>query len=141
MAFIFTLRSSPPPSTSPLARKTNSMGSARGEPGSIDDRLSTIMENADAPLPPPTPPAASHRPQNRRWQLGSPPAFRFESPPPPYIEDMGPHGEKLSDVRNNKYIARRGGWKRLCILLIILLAVVIALAVGLGVGLKKKSSR
>jgi hypothetical protein len=48
----------------------------------------------------------------------------------------------LSDVRNNKHIARRGGWKRLCIIVIVLLFVVIALAVGLGVGLKnKKKSR
>lgn len=129
MAFIFTMRS-PTPDTAVAPNTT------AAQPGSIDERLSTIMENGDAP-PPPTTVKASHRPSYRRWQLGSPPSFRFESPPPPYIEDIGPHGEKLSDVRNNKHIARRGGWKRLCILLIVLTAVIVALAVGLAVGLKK----
>ncbi|KAI9682282.1 MAG: hypothetical protein M1817_000336 [Caeruleum heppii] len=98
------------------------------------------MENGDAPSPsPPIPPKASHRPYARRF-LGSPPRFGHESPPPPYSpysSVTGPNGEKLSDVRNNKFIARRGGWKRLC-LIIGALILALALGVGLGVGLRKK---
>lgn len=147
MAFIFTMSSPPPrPATTPANPQPRSILKPSqprvmsGSPVAADDRLSVIMENGDAP-PPPVPVKASHRPHYRRWQLGSPPSFRFESPPPPYVEVLGPHGEKLSDVRNNKHIARRGGWKRLCIIMFVLMIIVIALAVGLSVGLKKSRSR
>ena len=51
---------------------------------------------------------------------------------------MGPKGESFNDVRNNKYIAQRGGWKRICLITWLVLLAVIALIVGLAVGLTKK---
>ncbi len=48
--------------------------------------------------------------------------------------------KKFSALRNHKQIAKRGGWRRLTIILAIILAIVIALGVGLGIGLKKKKS-
>ncbi len=101
-------------------------------------RLSIIEE--DAASAPPMPPRAHHRPFHRRWNLGDPPRSSFESPPPKYSvwDTMGPKGEKLSDVRNNKHIARRGGWRRICLILLIILTLVVGLAVGLSIGLRKK---
>lgn len=49
-------------------------------------------------------------------------------------------GEKLGILKNHKQIAKRGGWKRLVIIIAMIIAFIIALAVGLAVGLKKKSS-
>ncbi|TKA66875.1 hypothetical protein B0A49_06562 [Cryomyces minteri] len=48
--------------------------------------------------------------------------------------------EKLATLRNNKQIAKRGGWKRLALLLLLAVVVVVAIAVGVTVGLKKKNS-
>ncbi len=53
----------------------------------------------------------------------------------------GPKGEKLEDLRNNAYVARRGGWKRICLIALVVIACIVALAVGLAVGLHKKHSR
>jgi hypothetical protein len=103
-------------------------------------RLSIIDENSDTLPPLPcTPATASHRPFSKRWR-DSPPAVNHENSPPGYsVWDVsGPRGEKLMDVRNNRYIVKRGGWKRLCLVLLILAALAIALGVGLGVGLKNK---
>lgn len=58
-----------------------------------------------------------------------------------YSYSVWSDGEKrFAALRNHKQIAKRGGWKRIVIVLLILLAIIIALAVGLAVGLKKKSS-
>ncbi|KAL8775999.1 MAG: hypothetical protein Q9213_008414 [Squamulea squamosa] len=103
-------------------------------------RLSVIDE--DAASTPPMPPKAHHRPFHRRWNLGDPPRSSFESPPPKYSvwDTMGPKGEKLADVRNNKHIARRGGWRRIFLILLILLTIIVGLAVGLAIGLRKKEN-
>ena len=71
--------------------------------------------------------------------MGDPPRHSFEKPPPKYsLRDVaGPKAEKLLDLRNNKYIVRRGGWKRLLVLVLLFIAIIIALAVGLTVGLRK----
>ncbi|KAL9575927.1 MAG: hypothetical protein Q9212_007554, partial [Teloschistes hypoglaucus] len=53
----------------------------------------------------------------------------------------GPKGETLADVRNNKHIARRGGWRRICLIALLLVATIVALAVGLAVGLNRKNSQ
>ncbi|KAL8834335.1 MAG: hypothetical protein Q9170_003789 [Blastenia crenularia] len=86
------------------------------------------------------PPKAHHRPFHRRWNLGDPPRISFETSPPKYSvwDATGPKGEKLSDVRNNKYIARRGGWKRMCLLALLAIGLIVALVVGLVVGLRRK---
>jgi hypothetical protein len=110
----------------------------------IDSRLSIIAEDADHPPPlPPAPaqPVRTHnRPFSKSW--GRPPRPSFENSPPDYTlwDTKGPKVEKLIDVRNNKHIVRRGGWKRLAAVLGISLVIIIGLGVGLGVGLAKKNS-
>jgi hypothetical protein len=72
--------------------------------------------------------------------------LNYERSPPAYshfdVDVEGPNGEKLADVRkgisNNKYIARRGGWKRLALLALIAILCIVALIVGLVVGLRKR---
>lgn len=123
-----------------LPRHSTNNGSKRSRAGSIHSpsvRLSIIEEDGDIP---PLPAKAHHRPFHRRWNLGDPPSISFEISPPKYSvwDATGPKGEKLSDVRNNKYIARRGGWKRICLILFLLFALIVGLAVGLTVGLRKK---
>ncbi|KAL1612608.1 hypothetical protein SLS60_000837 [Paraconiothyrium brasiliense] len=57
-----------------------------------------------------------------------------------YSFNVWSENEKFAALRNHKQVAKRGGWKRLLILLAIILLLIIALGVGLGVGLKKKKS-
>lgn len=45
------------------------------------------------------------------------------------------------DMRNNKYMVRRGGWKRLCLIFLVVAIIAIALGVGLAVGLRKAHMR
>lgn len=106
-----------------------------------DARLSIIAEDGD--LPPRPPANTHHRPFSRRWNLGDPPRPSFETSPPKYAlwDVTGPKGEKLADVRNNKFIARRGGWRRTCLIALILAAAVVALVVGLVVGLRNRSHK
>ena len=111
--------------------------------GSVDQRLSVIDE--DHPSPPldsPTPinPKTQHRPFSRRFGLGEPPKYSSSNRPPNYTfwDITGPKGEKFDDLRNNAYIAKRGGWRRFCIIFWLILVVAIALAVGLGVGLSRR---
>ncbi|MCJ1301538.1 hypothetical protein MMC08_004339 [Hypocenomyce scalaris] len=104
-----------------------------------DHRLSVIVEDGDAHVRT-VPPKAYHRPFSRNWYLGDPPRHSYEKSPPAYRvwNKPGPRREKLADVRNNKFIARRGGWKRLLILALVIVAVLVALIVGLVLGLRKK---
>ncbi|SLM37960.1 hypothetical protein LPUS_07971 [Lasallia pustulata] len=121
----------PPPST---------QASQRNHSVAEDYRLSIIAEDGDAPPARMAPPKARHRPFSRLWHLGDPPRHSYEKSPPAYSvwNVTRPRGEKLADVRNHKFIARRGGWKRLLILAVITAAVLVALIVGLVVGLRKK---
>lgn len=57
-----------------------------------------------------------------------------------YSYSVWSDGEKFAVLRNNKQIAKRGGWKRVGIILLGVIALIVALAVGLAVGLKKKGS-
>ncbi|KAL8638206.1 MAG: hypothetical protein Q9226_009016 [Calogaya cf. arnoldii] len=125
----------------PSLPRHSTNGSKRSRASSVHSpnvRLSIIEEDAAPAMPP----RAHHRPFHRRWNLGDPPRSSFESPPPKYSvwDTMGPKGEKLSDVRNNKHIARRGGWRRICLILFILHTLIVGLAVGLSIGLRKKES-
>ena len=70
----------------------------------------------------------------------------FQGRGPPYTEYdnvTGPRGEKFSDLRNNRHVAKRGGWTRVLLMALIVLLVIMGLGVGLGVGLtrSKKSLR
>lgn len=60
-----------------------------------------------------------------------------------YNDVTGPRGEKFSDLRNNRHVAKRGGWTRVLLIVLIVLLVAAGLGVGLGVGLtrSKGSSR
>jgi hypothetical protein len=128
----------------PPARHSNS-GSRRSRAGSrassLDHRLSIIAEDSSAPPPLPT-----HQPHNRTFSrrfLGEPPRYSHGHEPPKYSlwDVTGPKGEKFEDLRNNAYVARRGGWRRICLIAILVIACMIALIVGLVVGLHKKHSR
>ncbi|KAL8710783.1 MAG: hypothetical protein Q9225_007231 [Loekoesia sp. 1 TL-2023] len=125
----------------PFPRHSNN-GSKRNRGSSTHSpaaRLSIIAEDGDVP---PMPPKAHHRPFHRSWNLGDPPRISFETSPPKYSvwDATGPKGEKLADVRNNKHIARRGGWKRICLIALLMIAVIVGLVVGLVFGLRKKHS-
>lgn len=50
-------------------------------------------------------------------------------------------GEKLGGFRNNRQIAKRGGWKRLALIVALVLTAVIAIIIGAVVGTRKKSSK
>jgi hypothetical protein len=71
--------------------------------------------------------------------------FQIRGPPPggEYDNVTGPRGEKFSDLRNNRHVAKRGGWTRVLLIALIVLLIIVGLAVGLGVGLtrSKKSLR
>ena len=139
----------PPPAQPAQARHSSNTRRSRATSlaGSVDQRLSVIDE--DHPSPPldsPTPinPKTHNRPFSRRFGLGEPPRYSSSNRPPNYTfwDITGPKGEKFDDlrnnVRNNAYVAKRGGWKRICIIFWVLLVLVIALAVGLGVGLMRR---
>lgn len=109
---------------------------------SADARLSIIAEDGVAhPRPSQN---THHRPFSRRWNLGDPPRHSFEVPPPKYaLWDVTgpPKSDKLADVRNNKHIAKRGGWRRTCLIALLVTAVVVALVVGLVVGLRNRAKK
>ena len=114
--------------------------------GSVDNRLSVIEE--DRPSQPshshPTTSTNTHnRPFSRRFGLGEPPRYQQGRSPPNYTfwDIQGPKGEKFADLRNNAQVAKRGGWKRICIIGWLVVILILALAVGLGVGLSKKHSK
>ena len=102
-------------------------------------RLSIIAEDGDIPSVPQPPNRVHHRPYNRRWNIGDPPRHSYENSPPAYSvwSLTKPKSEKFRDVRNNKIIVGRGGWRRILALALLVIATIIALVVGLVVGLRK----
>ena len=89
-----------------------------------------------------------HRPWSRRF-LAAPPRYKDEKPPTySFVETAaltgkgrkGRGGEKLDELKDKPFFARRGGWRRMCIISLVVLVLVIALAVGLGVGLARKKN-
>lgn len=127
----------PSPPATPGFPRHSTHGSRRSRGSSTDVRLSIIVEDGSLP---PLPQKAYHRPFSQRWNIGDPPSHSFEKPPPKYdsVWDVtGPKGEKLGDVRNNKHIASRGGWRRICVVALLIMAVLVALSVGLAVGMHK----
>ncbi|KAE8451372.1 hypothetical protein EG329_004001 [Mollisiaceae sp. DMI_Dod_QoI] len=93
----------------------------RRDPAS-GNSLPAISEDGASFLEPRIAPAiperAINRPSTRIWALGAEPPHTYDSPPPyNQFDDLGPRGEKLSDLRKsrglreNKWIAKRGGWK------------------------------
>lgn len=113
---------------------------------SVDHRLSIIDEDNPSSGPhhqpeplPPRPVRTSHRPLHRRFGLGEHPKYEGGGGPPGYSSEdvLSKRGEKLQQIRNNPFIARRGGFRRICLIFLILLVIILALSIGLGVGLSK----
>ncbi|KAI9806476.1 MAG: hypothetical protein M1833_003663 [Piccolia ochrophora] len=132
MAFTFIMRPSPQNMRSPRNSHMRSQSNTIPE-----ERLSVIMENGDAPAPP----KESHRPFARRLGFGEsdpPPPYTAYVPFGKYADVIGPNGEKFHDLRNNRYLTRRGGWRRLLIITIVAVAIIVGLTVGLVVGLRRK---
>ncbi|KAF2017881.1 hypothetical protein BU24DRAFT_161708 [Aaosphaeria arxii CBS 175.79] len=102
-------------------------------------RLSVILENGDAANR--TRDRASVRKSGMLATFGDAPRESIEEQSGSgYSTSVWSDGEKLSRLKNNKQIAKRGGWKRLLVIVAVVLACIIALAVGLAIGLKKKKS-
>ena len=125
----------------PLPRHSTNAGVRRGSRNASRAsslRLSIIEEDASyVPLPPTSPPKTHNRPFHRRF-LGDPPSYSGRSAPPYSLWDVrGPKGEKFQDLRNNRHVNSRGGWRRICLIAVIVIACLIALVVGLAVGLHK----
>ena len=83
------------------------------------------------------------QPDNPQQPTNRPTAHLFSfqgrgSPPfADYDNVRGPRGEKFSDLRNNRHVAKRGGWTRVLLIALIVLLVIVGLGVGLGVGLTR----
>ena len=121
-----------------------SRGRPSGDSANGNSRLSVIAEDENQQPPRLANPKlvrTSNRSAYRRWG-DLPPRHSFEAPPPGYERDLKEQPPEKSrrffGLQNNPHIARRGGWKRLLIIILILVAIVIALGVGLGVGLRRK---
>ena len=95
---------------------------------------------------PPVPPRAWNRPAHKDLGLGVPQRLNFDGIPLAYSQFgssgvEGPHGEKLSDVRKGiNYIANRGGWRRLALIVLLAILCIVGLVVGLVVGLRNRHS-
>lgn len=116
--------------------------------GPASDLLPAIPEDGSTVhLPPAIPARAKHRPNPliTSW-LSDPPRSSFDSSPPAYTESVASPQfsedprEKTNPLRDNRFIARRGGWLRLCLVVLFLILCIVGLVVGLVVGLKKKHS-
>ena len=126
------------PATSP--RSVRSTPSLRQSMASSVTRLAAIEEDGPG-IKPDLPARSPFRPIAQMLHLGSPPPFSSEKAPPPYVEYndiIGPGGQRLSDLRNNKHIAKRGGWGKLCMLSVLVLLLLIGLVIGLAVGLTSR---
>lgn len=126
------------PNFSDRSLPRHSANGRRSRAGSRASSLPIIAEDA----PPSTPAQTHNRPFSRRFR-GEPPRYINGLRPPQYTlwDVTGPKGEKFQDLRDNAYVARRGGWKRICLITLIIIICIVALIVGLFVGLHKKSSR
>jgi len=137
MNFIFTMRSV---SVDSMARQNFASNSSLPVI-SEDDGAFTSTE------PPPIPPRARNRPSHSHFGLSSPPRLNIEGGLPEYSHPdsfgaEGLNGEKLADVRkgvmNNKRVVKRGGWKRLALMVLIATLCIVGLVVGLVIGLTKR---
>ncbi|KAI6713555.1 hypothetical protein JHW43_003910 [Diplocarpon mali] len=143
MAFIFTMRSTPIGSMH--RRDPRSAGSL---PAISEDGVSFL----DPRQPPPVPPRAFNRPESKQYAFGAPPGMSFNGSPPRYIhydksaDGQSPSGETLSDrrkrgVTDSKYFVKRGGWKRLAVIVIVVISCLVGLIVGLVFGLRNRHAK
>jgi hypothetical protein len=96
--------------------------------------LGLIEENGG--MQPDTPQQPTNRPTDHLF------SFQGRRSPPfaDYENVRGPRGEKFSDLRNNRHVAKRGGWTRVLLIALIVLLVIVGLGVGLGVGLTRSKN-
>lgn len=141
-ASLYTFQPKSPSSSSPSPRRRS-----RSSPSHIPPRLGAISED-EASVAPDLPPRAFNRPLQRMFHLGFPPGYgsdgdkapKYNEEIPDYRDVKGPKGENLEDLRHNRHISRRGGWKRLVVMIAVVHALVaVGVGVGLGVGLSMKS--
>ncbi|KAF2470986.1 uncharacterized protein BDR25DRAFT_334143 [Lindgomyces ingoldianus] len=110
-------------------------------------RLSVILENGDTPRTTKTRDSRISMRKSTTLGLGDAPRESIEdqsnnSSGYSYSVWSGENtaGEKFGAIRNHKQVVKRGGWKRLALIIAVILAIIIAVAVGVAVGLKKKHS-
>jgi hypothetical protein len=95
---------------------------------------------------PAIPPRSLRRNSNRNFAVVGASTLNHQDNPPSYWEDDnsidGKDPEKLSrwtkEVTNNKHVAKRGGWLRLCLIALVVMLCIVGLVVGLVVGLRKR---
>jgi hypothetical protein len=118
----------------------------------MSSSLPAISEDGNAvdprdPTAPAIPARSLKRNSYRNFVLVGPPRQSVPENPQSYWEDdnsvsEGKDAEKSSrwrdEVVNNKHVAKRGGWLRLCLIALVLLLCIVGLVVGLVIGLKKK---
>jgi hypothetical protein len=100
--------------------------------------LGPIDENGG--MGPDIPQRSQYRPMARFLHTFQPSGAREPPPYTAYNDVTGPRGEKFSDVRNNRHVAKRGGWTRVLLIALIVLLLMAGLGVGLGVGLTRSKS-
>ena len=120
---------------------------------SLSPALPAISEDGQSVAPsgsahsaPAIPPRSSRRNSNRNFTVVGPPTLNYQDNPPSYWEDDnsldGKDTEKISQWRervvNNKIVAKRGGWRRLCLIAVVLILCIVGLVVGLVVGLRNR---
>jgi hypothetical protein len=127
---------------------------------SLSSSLPAISEDGDFIEPrggapsagsstPAIPARSLRRNSNRNLSAVGRSRFLYQDNPPSYWEDDnsidGKDPEKVSrwrtEVINNKHVAKRGGWLRLCLVVVVLLFCIAGLVVGLVFGLKKKGHK
>lgn len=129
--------------SSPTARR-----SRRSSAASANQRLSIIEEDkphqSQRKTPSPTLQRGRthHRPWSRRF-LPEPPQYSTDHDPPTYSfvdagSTTGLRSEKLYELKNKKFVAERGGCRRIFLLIFLIFLCLVGLIVGLAVGLTRR---
>jgi len=138
--------------STPASSHRRKPSNATSLPAIDEDNASFLTDSTKVPAVPPRAlnrPVGNGRYAGRGFGTGSAQGWVDEdagSGPPSYHSDDGKiekSDNKFVALRRgleeNRHISKRGGWRRLLLLLLLLLiSLGIALGVGLGVGLKKK---
>ncbi|RDW73136.1 hypothetical protein BP6252_07043 [Coleophoma cylindrospora] len=102
--------------------------------------LPAILEDVGDLQAPPVPSRAPGRSNfNDDSNLTPPPAYDSKAPLYRNVSNQ-PGDEKLAALKNYKQVAKRGGWRRLALVVLLILLFIIALGVGLGIGLNRDKS-
>ncbi|RDW87640.1 hypothetical protein BP5796_03334 [Coleophoma crateriformis] len=103
--------------------------------------LPAIQEDASDLQAPPVPSRAPGRSKfSDDSNVTPPPAYDSKTPLYRNVSNQ-PGDEKLAALKNYKQVAKRGGWRRLALVLLLILLFIVALGVGLGIGLSRDKSK